>query len=177
MTRFRRLQTVLTGLLLLGNAVYLFLNPDEGYRLLVLCLSLSLTLYGVHTLLYYFVMARFTVGGKSLLYRGFLVLEAGLFSLMAVDIPRLYIVIYLAGANLVSGGICIADALRSRKEHGASRKLKLAEGAVSIAVAVICVLFRNRNDILTYVYCLELLYAAGTRFCSAFRRNAIVYIQ
>ena len=75
MTSVQRVKKVLAGILMLVCCFALVVNPETGFYFVALILSVSLFLYAVRSLLYYFTMARHMVGGKSILFRGIIVLD------------------------------------------------------------------------------------------------------
>ena len=81
MTAFRRIKEIIHGLILLGCAAGMLAYPSDGYTLVIYLLGISLTLYGLGTLIYYFQMARFMVGGRTMLYIGIIAFDFGMFTL------------------------------------------------------------------------------------------------
>ena len=107
----QRIKIVLSGIVMILGGILLFLAPISGYRIVILVLSVSFILTGIRQLVYYGTMARFMVGGRSILYRGIIILDVGLFTASLSDIPRMYVVIYLAVMNAFSGLIIMAKAM------------------------------------------------------------------
>lgn len=151
--------------------------PEFGYGLVMLLLSVSLLLYGARYLVYYFTMARFMVGGKASLYLGIILFDLGMFSMTLTTIPKTYVIMYLAGANLIAGGIDILSAVDAKKTGSPSWRMKLAGGVVCVAAAVTCVLCGDNQKMMVYIYCFGLVNSAVFKIISAFRKTAIVYIQ
>ena len=73
--------------------------PSEVYGVIILSLGLTLMLSGIRSLVYYFTMAKHMVGGLAVLYRGVIVFDIGLFTLSLVDVPLIFIMLYLAGLH------------------------------------------------------------------------------
>ena len=69
MNSIQRIKKVLSGLGMLLGSIILVLEPEDGYYVVAILLSLSMLMSGVKSLIYYFTMARNMVGGKSILYR------------------------------------------------------------------------------------------------------------
>lgn len=177
MSKAQRVKDFLTGLLMIFFALILIYKPEEGYPLVIVVLSISLLLYGVRSLIYFFTMARFMVGGKTSLYKGIILFDLGMFTMTLAKIPDTYIMLYLVAVNLFTGGVDILSAVDSKRSGSPSWKLKLAGGAVSVLAAIACVVFGRDHAVMVYIYCSGLIYSAIFRIISAFRKTAVVYIQ
>ena len=173
----QRIKNVILGVLIILGAVILIAFPNEGLLIVAGILCLSLFIYGIKTLIYYFTMARHMVGGRIMLYLGMIVLDLGMFALMLTDIPRIYIVLYLLIIYAFSGVIEILRALEVKKNNGPSWKFKLFSGLVNIVIAILCIVFIGHTDVIVFIYSLGLIYSAIVRIVTAFRKTAIVYIQ
>lgn len=177
MSKVQRIKSFLAGAVMMFSAVIMVYMPDLGYPLVVAILSVSLLFYGVRSLIYYFTMARFMVGGKASLYKGIIIFDLGVFTMTLADIPNAYVMLYLVAANLIAGGIDILSAVDSRRSGSPSWRLKLVSGAVSVLIAIACIVFGRNQTAVVYIYCAGLLYSAVYRIFSAFRKTAIIYIQ
>ena len=180
MTSMQRVKRVLAGLLMLVCCVMLVADPEMGFYFVALILSLSMLLYAVRSLLFYFTMARHMVGGKSILFRGIIVLDLAVFTLSMVDDPKLYIILYLLGIHAFAGLISILRALEARRFQAPAWRRSIVNGIGNILVAlsaVIAGLFLSSTHDLVYLYAICLFYAACVQIASAFRKTAIVYIQ
>ena len=71
-------------------------------------------------------------------------------------------------------GVPLLEARRYEAQHW---RLKLINGIVNILLALSCLIFIRSMRVAVYVYCIGLCYSACMRIISAFRKNAIVYIQ
>ena len=180
MTSVQRVKKVLAGLLMLLCCVALAAEPEFGFYFVALILSVSLLLYALRSLLYYFTMARHMVGGKSILFRGVIVLDLAVFTLSMVDDPKLYIIFYLLGIHAFAGLMAILRALEARRFQSPSWRRNMLSGAVNLIIAVLAViagLFLPDTRDLVYLYAGCLFYSACVQIASAFRKTAIVYIQ
>ena len=153
MTSMKRVQKVLLALLMLLCACFLVADPEDGFTVVALIVSISLTAYGIRTLFYYFTMARHMVGGKSILFIGIILTDLGVFSLTTADDPKLFLVVYLLGVHAFSGAMGVLRALEAKR-----------------------LLLRSTAS-LSYIYAATLFYSACVQLVSAFRKTAIVYIQ
>ena len=80
MTLIRRIHNLMLGLLQIALAVLLVTEPELGYPVIILILSLTLIGTGLHDALYYVSMAKNMVGGKIILYQGVILFDLGLFT-------------------------------------------------------------------------------------------------
>ena len=158
-------------------------NPEHKWINPGFCTGPYLPIYGRGLCVLYLLAslgerwsAGSSVGGKLLLYVSLIALDLGVFTATLLDTPGIYIILYLIGAHAFSGAINIMRALEARRYGGAWR-VNAMQGAVGLLVALACVVFLRRTDILVYIYSAGLIYSAAMRIVTAFRRTAIVYIQ
>lgn len=177
MSRMQRVRSFLEGVMILLCALVLILTHDNvGYYIIVLIVCVTLLLSGFHYLIYYFTMARHMVGGKSILVRGILALDLGLFAMAIEDFPPIYILLYLLVGYLFSGAVDVMHSLEAKRMGSPSWKLNIAFGIANILIAVLCLFCLRYPDILVYIYAGGLVYTACLRFVSSFRKTAIAYI-
>ncbi|MCR5503248.1 MAG: DUF308 domain-containing protein [Lachnospiraceae bacterium] len=180
MTIFQRIRSVIIALVMILSGVLMLCLPDIGYAVAALILSISLLLYGIRTLIYYFTLARHMVGGRGILYIGIVVLDLGIFTLTVADNMEIYILLYLLAFRLFSGLVDILRALEARRYESPGWKSKLAVGIVNILMALLAlaagIVFRS-EELLVVLYCAGLFGSALARIATAFRKSAIVYIQ
>lgn len=178
MSKAQRLKSFCEGILILLVAALLFTAPEDeaGYLLVTLILSVSLILAGVRMLIYYFSMARHMVGGKAVLFRGVILFDLGMFTHSLANVPRIYLMLYLLIIHLFAGLIDVLRAFEAKKQGGAWRGT-LAVGIANVLVGAACVAFARSVQSLVWIYSGGLIYTACIRIVSAFRRDAIVYIQ
>lgn len=96
-------------------ALYLLLEPTDGFYLVVLLLDISLLLYGFKMLVYFLTMARYMTGGIMTLYKSIIAIDLGLFVLNLEDAPKKLVMIYLICMMIFSGIIIILSAMEARK--------------------------------------------------------------
>ena len=180
MTLAQRIIKILSALFSFLCAWIMFKMGENGFLLVSLMISISLILFGLRSLLFYFTMARHMVDGRSALYIGVIVLDFGIFTLSVSKFHRLFIAVYLLAVYAFSGVMDILRSLEARRLEAPSWRLNLAEGIVNIIFAgaavyfgVLCGNMRN----LTLIYAAGLGYTALLNLFSAFRKTAIVYIQ
>ena len=180
MTKLQKAGNVITGLIMAAFGILLFAKPAPGLLLVAMVTSITFTLRGIQTLLYYLTMARFMVGGKAILYCGIIYLDVGLFTATIVDTSAFYIILYITALHLFSGVVDVLRAREARQLGSPTWKSAIIYGSTSIALAAAVIigwLVMHSALIAVYVYAGGLIYSAGVRIVIAFRKTAIVYIQ
>ena len=170
MSRIQRIQSIGTGLFMLIAVLIICFMSTNGPELILIILAVSLILQGLRSLVYYFSMSRFMVGGAASLL-------LGIFSLSLTDDSKVLILLYLAGWNAISGVRAILRAREERKYKASSWKRNAAYGAVSMLIAISCFILNNRPAELSVLYCVGLGYSGVMKIVDGFRRTEIVYIQ
>ena len=177
MTKVQRIGNLITAVVMIAFAWLLFVSPVEGLPVVAIVVSISFTVRGLRRLVYYYTMARHMVGGLASLLAGVLLIDFGVLSVSFSDEPLGYMFLYLAGWNAFSGLIALLRALEARRNGGRSWKFNTLYGVVSILIAIACLVYRDKPDILCQAYCIGLGYSGIMRLVNAFRRTEIVYIQ
>jgi len=177
MSKIQRLKNIVLGLIMILIGVVMIWFPEEGYVFVTLILSFSLILSGLRSLAYYLLMARHMVGGKSILVRGIILLDLGLFTLTLTDIPKIYVILYLLGCHIFAGMVDIMRAVEAKRYKARLWRYNLAYGIANLSVAVSCLACIRSTGMLVVIYCTGMIYSACVRIVSAFRRTAIVYIS
>lgn len=180
MTRSKRVIDVFSGIVMFAaGAAFFFLGVDSGVIAMLVLIQIGMSVRGFRALYYYLTMARYMVGGKTVLYRSFILLDLGTLAGALIGHRMIYGVIYLALLHTFSGVVSIFRANESRS-YGAHWKFKMAYGVTNVllaaAVIVGSAVFRQ-PVIVIYIYGAGLMYSAVLRIASAFRRTRIVYIQ
>ncbi|SCY38243.1 Short repeat of unknown function [Lachnospiraceae bacterium XBB2008] len=177
MTLGKRILKIITGLVMIGFAILLILIPDIAFSMIVGVLALTLVLYALRSIIFYFSMGRHMVGGTRLLIRGVIMLDLGLFAYSLYDVPRIYIVLYLLFIHLFAGVVDVLGALDAKKLEAGSWKLKMATGVINIVVGILCLVFIRSVTMLDYIYCSGLIITALSNIISAFKRTAVLYVS
>ena len=115
MTRFQKITTISMALLSITIAVIMLFLPDIGYMFILLIVSLALVVAGIRGLYNYFTLSRFMVGGKRSLYMGIFFLDMGIFTSTLYDLPKTYILIYLAIIHGFSGLVEVLRVYETKK--------------------------------------------------------------
>ncbi len=177
MSKIQRVRSVIAGLLIIAGSLILIAFPERALLIMAGILSLSLFIYGIRRLIYYFTMARHMVGGRIILYIGIVILDFGMFTMMMTNIPKMYIALYLSGVFAFTGLIDIARSIETMTVRSSSWKFRLISGVINIVVASLCIVFINSTEMIVYIYCAGLIYSAIARIVTAFRKTEIIYIQ
>lgn len=175
MTAGKRILNVLSGVIMLLCSVGMMLYPNDGYVFVVFFVDISLLLYGVRMLVYYFTMARFMVGGIATFYKSIIAIDFGMFVFNIEIIPQKYAMLYLVFCLAFSGIVDVLRAMESRS-IAAPWRLHMGYGVLKFVTAVSCLFFLNSVKVLTFIYCIGLIHSAVLAFINAFRKSAIVYI-
>lgn len=180
MSKLRRILHVLEGMgMILAGVALILMDSSYGLKFVLFFIQVGMTFTGLGSLYYYLTMARFMVGGKSVLYRGMIYLDLGVLAGSLFENPVVYTVVYLAAIHLFSGAVSVMRANESKKIGGHWR-LKMAYGVTGVLLAAAVVTagaVLRRPEIAAYVYGAGLIYSAALRIAGAFRRTDIVYIQ
>ncbi len=177
MSSTKRIFKIIGGLLTVVIAVVMFLHPDIGYPIAILILDVSLLLYGIRLLIYYFTMARFMVNGLMTFYKSIVVLDFGLFVFNMSSVPRKITMLYLIACLALLGGKDLIDAVGAKKLEAPSWKFQFCYGAVKIILAIICLFYLDSERIATAIYCLGMIHSAVSDIIFACRRTSVVYIE
>ncbi|MBQ3480786.1 MAG: DUF308 domain-containing protein [Oscillospiraceae bacterium] len=180
MTLTQRIGKILNAAFTVLGVLIMVWMGEDGFFLVSFLLSLSMILFGLRKLLFYFTMARHMVDGRSILYIGVIALDFGVFSLSVSRNVALFITLYLLGTHGFAGVMDILRAREARRFKSPSWRLSLATGVVNLAFGVsalfFCIVSAGLRE-LTLIYAAGLLFAAISRLVRAFRKTAIVYIQ
>ena len=116
------------------SGIVIFLFPSVSYTYVLLLLGGGLLISGLSTLIYFFTMAVYMVGGKTILYRGIIYVDFAILTFTLTDVPKIYVLIYLA---VIHGFAGLVDILRVREtiSNGSSSwKLKMFHGILDVLV-------------------------------------------
>lgn len=177
MTKWQRVKAILRGVVTLLLAPLLLTDPESGCALIVMLLGLSAAVKGIQMLFYFASMARHMVGGKVILYQGFILLDFGLFTISIADIPSRFIMLYLLLGYLFYGLIGVLRAMEIRKRGIGSWRFKLLVSAGDIVLGVLCLVKLNSIRWAVGIYCLGVIWSALGRIISACRPNQRVVVQ
>jgi uncharacterized membrane protein HdeD (DUF308 family) len=177
MSRFRKISTIISGLLMIGAAILILSRPRDAYVYILLIMSVLLSVRGIADLIYYFTMARFMVGGRFALIKGVILLDFGILTGTLTSAHRFYVLIYLVIINAFSGLVELLRALEARRYKDRNWRFKMLHAVVNLGMAAGCIIFMGRPRIAVVIFCLGIIYSGIMRILSAFRRTEMVFIQ
>ncbi len=174
---WRIIKSIAVAILMILGGILIITEGEEGYLYVVLILSMTLIVSGIGYLYYYFTMAIHMVGGKSSLYIGTLLIEAGLFTLSMYSVPKIYVLVYLAATYAFSGLVDVLRAGEAKKNLSPSWKSKMILGFIYILIAVAVFVFMKEPRVAVMIYAFGLFFSAITRVVRSFQRTTDVYIS
>ena len=86
---------------------------------------------GLRSLVFYFSMGRYMVGGKSLLFHGIIRLDLGMLAYSISNEEKYYVLLYLIGYHAFSGAIDLMHSMEARKLDAPWRRTAL-QGILSL---------------------------------------------
>lgn len=170
-----RILHILIAVGLICIAVLLYFLGEDGPNVIALIMGVTLAIYGIRCLVAYFLKFRYIIGGRMQLYIGIIVMDLGLLIIGSFNGSGILILIYLLGFRLVMGVIGVARALE-RKKSGASWKIRLAGGIISLLTVLVGIIFFREPEVVVDIYCIGLLISAVEHIVTAFRRDKVVSI-
>ncbi len=177
MGKARRVFDILSGLFTILFGCIMLSGMDSAYNVMLFFLELALLFQGVRLLSYYFSMARHMVGGKVILYEGLFFLDIGLFFVNIDDLPKMYVLLYLAIGLAISGVIDLLRANEIRLLEAGHWRYQAFTGIVKVTATAICCLSLGSAFTLVSVYSFGVIHSGVARIVSAVRPGAIVYIE
>ena len=179
MNIFKRARKILLGMgMIIGGFLFLLI-PEAGYQVLIIILSISLLVYGVKTIIYYFTMARNMVGGKSALFKSIILLDTAMLTASFSTLRPAYLILYLVGMYAVSGVINILRSAEAKKFDSPMWKMKLASGIINILIAVIAMvfgLFLHSAEMPVYLFAGVVINSGVFSIAGAFQKEKPIYI-
>ena len=177
MTRFQRFENIIIGLVMLLSGIVMTVDPEDGFPFIAMLLVLSMLFTGIRTLAFYFSMARFMVGGRSILFAGVFILDFSLYAASLTDEPRVFILVYLVMFHAFYGVVNLLKGILERRTGVASWRTGILQGTGNLIILMASILFLRSEKILVWIYCAGLFYTAAVRIITGFRRTDMVYIQ
>ena len=175
MSTSKKIRSVISGIFMLVFCFIMIKFPEEGSIIVIPILGLSLLLYGLKMLIYYFTMAIHMVDGKMVLYESLIIIDLGAFTAFMATVPPIYGIIYLVGFVVVTGVLDMLEA-REAKKMGGHWRISFYFAALEILAVIPMLIFIDSHKSLVYIYCFVLLHSALGKIISAFRKTDVVYI-
>jgi len=177
MTNINKIQSILIGIIMIITAVTMIIYPKDSYVFIILFLSLGLFFSSIKTLIYYFTMAKYMVGGKISLYKGVLLFNFAFLTGSFTDVPRAYILLYLAMMHAFAGIIEILRAREVKKYNTLNWIINFVHGVISITIALCCIIFIRKTNTAVIIYSVGLIYSALNYIAAGLKKSTLVYIQ
>ncbi len=177
MTKMQKIKNILIAISMILMAALFILDSDLGYDVIVILLSVYFIVNGIRTLWFFFTMAPRMVGGRRILYQGILILNLGIFTMVLNVTPTVYVMLYLCGVYLFTGGIDIMNAVDAKKMGSPFFKRKLITGIINVLIGVLCVVFLRDTEMLVYVFAGGFIYKAVIRIIATYQKSEMVYVQ
>ncbi len=177
MTTIQKAGSILWGLGSIAIAIIMLLLKRDAYVIVLLMVTLGFLTSGVSFLIYYFTMSRYMVGGKITLYKGIILMDFAMLTLSLTDVPKRYVLFYLAVIHAFSGMVEMLRAREAGSYKAKSWRLKFMHGLVNIALAVSCIIFIKKTNTAVIIYSIGLVYSGIVRILTSFRKTSFIYIQ
>ncbi len=177
MSLFQKIQHITIGVLMILSGIVIFLFPSVSYTYVLLLLGGGLLISGLSTLIYFFTMAVYMVGGKTILYRGIIYVDFAILTFTLTDVPKIYVLIYLA---VIHGFAGLVDILRAREtiSNGSSSwKLKMFHGILDVLVALSCIFFAKKTNTAVIIFSIGIIYSGILRIISSLRKSTFEYVR
>lgn len=178
MNSIQRIKKFLSGLAMLLGSFILVAEPENGYYMIAVLLSISLLISGIRFLVYYITMARNMVGGKSILYKALVLMDLGLFTMTTITIPKIYLICHLLISHAFAGIVDMMKSVEDKKLQAPSWRMSFIYGLGNLLTAVasfICILNQS-TELVVDIYCIGLAYSGIMQMAASFRKTAIIYI-
>lgn len=156
--------------------IFMMFMPEDTYELIAFILCVSLLLYGLKTIIYYFTMARFMVGGRLVLYRGVIIFDLGFFLATIMDVPKIYVMGYLFIIHAFYGMIDILKTTESLHYRAKSWKLSCIQGVGNLVLSITCLVNIRSLKAATFIYAIGLIYSGIMHIIQSLRNTNSVYI-
>ena len=176
MTNYQRIYTIIKSVILIILALLTILSPSIGYYVLLFILVMSLLIYGIRLLVYYFSLARYKVGGLWTLYKSIIIIDLSLLLLSIQWAPQKLVMIVLILLLAFDGVVFVMKAMKSKKLDSGKWKSQLFLGIILFVIAIICIITIKSTQFATILYSLAIIISAVSDIISVAKRNEIVYI-
>lgn len=176
MTNFQRIFTIVKSVILIILALLTMFSPSVGYYVLLMILNITLLIYGIRLLIYYFSLARFKVGGLWTLYKSIIIIDLSLLLMSIQWAPQKLVMIVLILLLAFEGVVFIMKAMKSKTLDSEKWKSQLFLGIILFIIAIICIVTIKSTQFATILYSLAIIVSAVSDIISVAKRSEIVYI-
>ncbi len=176
MTIWQRIRKALWGIFMILIGLMLMIFGEEAYMVIIGVFSLTLEIMGLRMLWFYFRMARHMVGGRNILFRGIFFFDFGVFTGSLMVVPKMYVLMYLAGTLIFSGVVDLLNA-RAAKAIESSWKLRTLQGGCKEVIAAGCLIFMRSGARVVYICAVGFIFSAIMTIINSFRRTQVITID
>lgn len=177
MTKTQKIKNFIIGLFMIAVALVIILVDDYGYAIAGLMMGCGIIIYGAQSIIYYIFMARHMVGGRRILFNGFVITDFGIVALLLINQPQRIMMFYLIAIYMLYGVVNILRARDIKRQGGKNWIRKLTLGIVDVCVGVLCLVFINSTNLVVIFYGIALLLYALAKISSVFEKSEIIYIK
>lgn len=180
MTSGAKVWNIIVGVISLIMGVVLFFYPEKGIVAIAIIVSLSFTINGLNSMLYYFTMARNMVSGRRMLFRGMIYLDLGILTSAMITGAGTYIAMYLAGMHAFTGVVDLLRSIEAKKAGAHDWYWTAINGGVNLVIAIAVIIggiVLDSTETVVYIYAAGVISYGIQRIVAVFRKTAIVYIQ
>ena len=177
MSLIEKIENLIVALFFLVCAGIMLYNPEEGRYIVVLISGVVLTLLGIKTIFFYFTMSRFMVDGDTMLPRGVVILDLGIFSFILNTVNSFFLNLYLVVYCVMIGVFSLLDTLQEKKAGGTKWKRKAILAIIPIIAGLGCLIFAKTNQAFVILFSGILVYMAVFRVIRVFKKTKMIYIQ
>lgn len=176
MTIWQKIENVMLAVSMILMGIVLLVFGEKAYMAIIGVFALSMEIMGIRKLWYYFSMARYMVGGRNILFIGILFFDFGVLTGSLVWVPKIYVLMYLAGTLAFSGLVNLVGANESRRIQS-SWKLKTFQGVVKLIFAVSCLIFMGSGARVVNICAIGFILSAVMSIANTFRRQQVITID
>ena len=179
MTKIKRIKTVIAGLITILMAFILIFMPQGGMSVIIFLIGAYLVMSGIHLLGFYSQLARYMVGGKFIMYFGFIMLSLGVFTITMAGEHKAIVILYLLILLGVAGGVDVFRGIEEKRNADKTWFAKFAWGITEVVLAILPVIFGFRRNggekVVIVVFALVLIYKGVWKIVDGFKKSAIIY--
>jgi len=177
MSKFQRINNIIMGVLMILCGLLLISDIDDGYKLVILLVEISLFIDAIKNIVYYFTMARHMVDGRKMLYRGVFSLDLALFAWAIMDVPGFMIVIYIDVVIGFMGGVTVFKAFQERKLGHEIWKKDMLKGALILIIFLAMIPMAKSVRTCVILYAIGIIASGIRHIIKAIKKPQLIIIQ
>ena len=141
MNKIQRARYLLSAAVMFVCAAVIISIPYFGFVISAFILGGILVITGIRYLVYFFTMARYMVGGMSMLYRGILIIDVGAFAFSMIDKANVFILLYMLWFYGTAGFFSIVRGRNAKKSGSPIWRLSIINGIVNLLFVLASLIF------------------------------------